>query len=321
LPGEDGITGEIYKSTFETFPSYITALYNACLRRGVFPTRWKRAKLLPITKTGKENSDDVSKFRPISLRNIGGKALEKVLINSINHHVFSHDLMNENQYGFTPQKSTIDAAMAVKEFVVEGLAAGEVIVLVSLDIKGAFDAAWWPSILNSLRACGCPKNLHNLTKSYFSQRTAVLSTNSVRMKREVSKECPQGSCCGPGFWNIQYNSLLNLEFTIRTKAVAFADDLILAVRAETVSEAENVSNLEMSKITAWSKSNKGGFNEEKSKVMLISSRKRKHVKDIKIYLNYKPLEQVTTMKYLGIILDDKFKFSEHISYAAENVLN
>jgi len=36
----------------------------------------------------------VSKFRPISLLNIGGKVLEKVLINRINHHVFSHDLMN-----------------------------------------------------------------------------------------------------------------------------------------------------------------------------------------------------------------------------------
>ena len=54
-PGEDRITGEIYKSTFEIFPSYITALYNGCLKRGVFPSRWKRAKLIPITKPEKEN--------------------------------------------------------------------------------------------------------------------------------------------------------------------------------------------------------------------------------------------------------------------------
>ena len=73
----------------------------------------------------------------------------------------------------------------------------------------------------------------------------------------------------------------------------------------------------MNKITAWSKRNKVGFNEEKSKAMLISRRKRKEVKDIKIYLNNKPLEQVTTMKYLGMIIDDKFKFSQHISYAAD----
>jgi hypothetical protein len=30
-PGEDGITGEVYKSAFEVFPRYITAMYNDCL--------------------------------------------------------------------------------------------------------------------------------------------------------------------------------------------------------------------------------------------------------------------------------------------------
>ena len=114
-----------------------------------------------------------------------------------------------------------------------------------------------------------------------------------------------------GFWNIQYNSFLNLKFTRRTKDVDFADDLILAARSETVSEVENFSNLELSKITAWSKSNKISCKEEKSKVMLISRRKRKEVKEINVYLHSKLLEQVTTMKYLGIIIDNKFKFSEH----------
>jgi hypothetical protein len=174
--------------------------------------------------------------------------------------------------------------MAVKDFVVEGLVAGEVIVLVSLDVKGAFDSGWWPSTLNGLKACGCPKKIYNLTKSYFSQRPTVLSTNSVRLQREVSKGYPQGSCCGPGFWNIQYNSFLSLKFKRRTKVVAFADDLILVIRGERVSEAENFSNLEMSKITIWSKRNNVCFNGEKSKVILISRRKRKEVKDINIYL-------------------------------------
>jgi len=60
--------------------------------------------------------------------------------------------------------------MAVKGFVEEGLVAGEFIVLVSLDVKGAFVDAWWSSILNGLKTCGCPQNLYNLTKNYFSQR-------------------------------------------------------------------------------------------------------------------------------------------------------
>jgi hypothetical protein len=68
------------------------------------------------------------------------------------------------------------------------------------------------------------------------------------MERDMSRGCPQGSCCGPGFWNIQYNSLLNLQIGKRTKATAFADDLLIAVRAGNVREAENFANIEISKI-------------------------------------------------------------------------
>jgi hypothetical protein len=89
---------------------------------------------------------------------------------------------------------------------------GHIAILVSLDVRGSFDAALWPSILKTLKDFRCPKNLYNLTKSYFSERTATLSTNSIQMEREVSKGCPQGSCCGPDFWNTQFNSLFNLDF-------------------------------------------------------------------------------------------------------------
>jgi len=41
--------------------------------------------------------------------------------------------------------------------------------------------------------------------------------------------------------------------------VAFADDLILMVRAESISEAENIANVEMGKITMWAENNKTKF--------------------------------------------------------------
>jgi hypothetical protein len=46
--------------------------------------------------------------------------------------------------------------MVVKDFVETGTVAREVIVLVSLDVKVAFDAAWWPSILKLVAA---PKSI------------------------------------------------------------------------------------------------------------------------------------------------------------------
>jgi hypothetical protein len=97
-PGEDGITGVIYNHAFKTVPTFITAIYNGCLKQGIFPTEWKISRLIPLIKPGKENSYEVSKYRPMSLLNIGGKVLEKLMINRINHHVFTTEYINKNQY-------------------------------------------------------------------------------------------------------------------------------------------------------------------------------------------------------------------------------
>jgi len=93
-PGEDGITAEIYKLTFKIFPKSITAMYNGCLKIGIFPERWKKAKIIPIMKPGIQTCEEVTKYRPISLLNVGGKILERALINRINHYMYSTEFLN-----------------------------------------------------------------------------------------------------------------------------------------------------------------------------------------------------------------------------------
>ena len=155
------------------------------------------------------------------------------------------------------------------------------IALVSFDVQGAFDATWWPGILRELKEYKCPKNLYKLTMNYFTQRTAAVATNSLKAEKTVTRDCPQGSCSGPGRWNLQFNSLLITKFLARTKVVAYADDLLIATRRKSVREVKNFANLELSKIERWSRKNKVRFNEKKSKVMLVTRRKRRE--DKKIY--------------------------------------
>jgi hypothetical protein len=52
----------------------------------------------------------------------------------------------------------------------KALAAGDIIALISLDVKGAFDAASWPSILNGLKITTAPK-------IYLSYPKAILATD------------------------------------------------------------------------------------------------------------------------------------------------
>jgi hypothetical protein len=140
-PGLDGITGGIYKRTFYMFPRIITTIHNQCLKRGCFPKMWKIAKVIPVTRPMKENSLDPSKYRPISLLNMGGKILEKLLINRINHHPYKHELLTERQFGFTPQRNTIEATMEAKTFIESVLENRGLVIMTSLDVQGVFDSA------------------------------------------------------------------------------------------------------------------------------------------------------------------------------------
>ena len=225
-PGEDGITSEILQRTYHLFPQSTTAMYNGCLRTACFPRTWLRAKPVPIVKPGKETCDDITKYRPISLINTAAKVLEKIVINRIMHHMHSNNFMSKNQYGFTLQTSMVDAVMALKDYVHDSINDGQYVAVISLNVNGAFDAACWPGILASLRNLRCPGNLYRLCGSYFTERTSFLAMNNCIVQRKISKGCPQGSVSGPGFWNLLYNSLLNLEYTKNTKVIAYTDDLM-----------------------------------------------------------------------------------------------
>jgi len=105
-----------------------------------------------------------------------------------------------------------------------------------------------------------------------------------------------------------YNSLLNLRYTKHTKTVAFTDDLVIMIKGKSIREAENIANVEFSETSTWAKENKIRFNEQKSKVMLMTRRKRK---ELEIYQNNKPLLEVHSLKYLGLIFDNKLTFREN----------
>ena len=102
-----------------------------------------------------------------------------------------------------------------------------------------------------------------------------------------------------------------------TSAIVFADDLIIMTRGKTVTEAENFMNLELTKVQKWAQNNRLVFNENKSKVMLLTRRKRKGKKEIAVYINNKKLNQVNQIRYLGILFDNKLTFREHINQIEE----
>jgi len=79
--GEHDIKSKILMWTFKRFPGLMTLLYIGYLRKGCVHKIWKSARIIPLTKPGKENCKDTFKYRPIRILNVGSKVIEKLLIN------------------------------------------------------------------------------------------------------------------------------------------------------------------------------------------------------------------------------------------------
>ena len=92
----------------------------------------------------------------ISLLNTERKILEKLLINRIQHHLYTTDTVNGNQFGSTTQ-NMVDAVVEVRQFIDPHL---EVVIIPSLGVQGAFASARCPTILIGLTAADYPRNLY-----------------------------------------------------------------------------------------------------------------------------------------------------------------
>ena len=88
-------------------------VYCISFRTGVFPSRMKIAKVIPMFKSGTKT--DVTNYRPISLLPQFSKILEKLFLTRINSFLIANNILSSSQYGFRTKLSTSLAVMELIE--------------------------------------------------------------------------------------------------------------------------------------------------------------------------------------------------------------
>jgi len=87
---------------------------------------------------------------------------------------------------------------------------------------------------------------------------------------------------------------------------------VILVKGSNHVEVENYANIETQKAVKWARDNKMRFNGQKPKIMIITKKRPKNRRNIKIFLNNKILKQADTINYLGITIDRRLNFNHHI---------
>jgi ribonuclease HI len=233
------------------------------------------------------------------------------MINRILWHLYSKDLMSPKQYGFTPQTSTEKSLVDAINYIQQALNKKQLCFVISLDISGAFDSVWWPYLLNQLIAYKTPSNLINLVRNYFLEREAEIRFQGIRKTKLITKGCPQGSTCGPGFWLIVINDLLQQTWPANVRLQAFADDCLLIVTGSSEQEIEQITNQCLRRISDWGKKCKQTFNSNKTFSMLITRRLK--YRELNVFMDGIQIQSVQSMRILGVYLDRRLNWRTHVN--------
>ena len=150
-------------------------------------------------------------------------------------------------------------------------------------------------------------------------REVTVNCFDQTVHKYTTKGCPQGSICGPVFWDVALEPCLNELETMNEVdgVVAYADDIAIVVSGNSRRDLESRANKTLNVLNLWCHNNKLKISIEKSTYMLMRGNLERNP-SIKIGLNN--LKRTTSVRYLGVMIDEKQNFHDHIKYACSKAL-
>lgn len=312
-PGPDNLTPEFIKAAVKLNPEVFLQVFNNNLANGTFPKSWKKAKLVLIKKPKKNNNDEDT-YRPICLLNTTAKLLERMICNRLNEELEEKEVLHRCQFGFRKHRSTLDALNEVLNIVKiiktkncrhQGLS-----ILITLDIKNAFNSAPWGKIIEALQRTKVSTYLINLIKSYLCDREIAAEGG---VSATVTRGVPQGSILGPVLWNVFYDDILRVDVGPGVDLVAYADDLAVVVRAMDPENLKQRSEHAIRQLNWKLEEMEIRLAPEKTEIVILVGRRK--FSNIKLNIGGTIVENKKTVKYMGIHIAKDAALTHHLKKA------
>ena len=310
--GYDKIDNILLKKISTQVSEPICLITNLSLETGIFPDLMKNALVVPLYKA--RNREDVGNYRPISLLLTISKLIEKVVYKQVYQYLTKTGQLQSSQYGFRSSHSCEHAIGELLGNIVKNMQLGKETVTLMLDLSKAFDTLQHEVIFKKLEKYGLRGPCLEWFKSYLTNRSLQTKCMDHQGNEILSdkKHCdfgtPQGSCMGPLLFLIFCNDLhLNLNFL---SSIQFADDTTLYISHKNQNYMKFCLVTDLEAIEDWFRANKLTLNLDKTVLMYFGLGRNKPLCGIEVG-NIK-LKVATSTKFLGIWIDNKLKWREHV---------
>ena len=312
-PGIDQINNILLKNLPLSALNYLLRIYNFCISNSYFPNAFKLAKVIPIPKSGKDERLP-SNYRPISLLSSLGKLLEKIVYHRLHYFVEENNLIHRHQFGFRSGHSTIHQIKRVVNIIKSNRNRRYSTGILFLDIEKAFDSIWHQGLIFKLHKMNIPTYLTKLIKNFLNDRKFVVDVDgSQSTLRNIPAGVPQGSILSPLLYSLYIS---DFKITQGNDVAFYADDSAIICHGKVSNSiVGKIQNALVSAVKYFSKW-KIQINREKSQAILFPYNKSpKRIPSKKLIIQGTEIEFAKTIKYLGITLDQKLNFKEHIASA------
>ena len=152
-PCHDKLPPFVAKACMDEFIEPITHMVNESLKSAVFPSELKFARVVPIFKSGDPSL--LTNYRPISFCVVlFFKKNEKIVYNLVFDFLGDSEILYDYQFGFRSKHSTQQALITLVDRVTKSLNRSNIVVLLFIDLKKAFDTVHHRILLRKLYAYG-----------------------------------------------------------------------------------------------------------------------------------------------------------------------
>lgn len=301
---------QIWYDAFDYCGYFLTQIVNESLETGYFPKTWKIATVVPIPKIA--NTKNAAEHRGINMLPIDEKVIEIIVKNQLVRYIEDNKILSQHQSAFRTKhscESTINYIINDWKTAIEN---GQSIVVVFLDLKRAFETIDRRILLNRLKSIGIKDTELDWFTSYMDarkQQTKFKSATSSELDIDIG--VPQGTALSVILFNLYINNITKIP--VHAQVVLFADDAGLIIKDTNVNSAIQKMNQDLILINNWLNSNKLTLNVNKTKWMLVNRNDTADTNLPVVKIENEIIEKVSTIKYLGIQIDDKLSFKEQVT--------
>ena len=171
--GTDNISSYFLNLAMPYIENSLAYIFNTSLERSKFPDDWKTARVTPIFKEG--DKSDKSNYCPISVLPVISRLFEKLVSNQLYQYLDDNGLLSPNQSGFRRLHSSVTCPLKNTDDWYTGLDSGQMLGMVFVDLKRAFDTIDYRVLCNKLKLYGIQQRELVWFKCYLSSRTQYFS--------------------------------------------------------------------------------------------------------------------------------------------------